>query len=384
MQTNKNHLKQIDRDELHESGISDEFIALNEIKSISNEEAIENGFYATTEGLDNEELLLQEKYVTHSMYIPLFEMNGEQIVDKTTGFKVGVIKPRYTSYAIERLKQLPKYLCQIKQAQSRMYLNFPRGFDWINYKTPLGANKLLPLNLTEGLKKAIKACQEGIPCAGLWSVWCYSENKLSNSLLIRELTEFVSERKLEVRLVFDSDKHIKPGVTQAEIYFANKWKAETNGDVYKINLPQRFKGKPTKGLDDFLHVASSEEFSKLEPQKISTVYLSSFKVSSKKPSAPLNSLPDIFIKGIYDIAEKLEGSLEIAAMSFIASVPGVVYNVITCEEQRLNLYQVALAPTTAGKSAIARACFKPSMELNSELQRNYQEDLKNIEKGEKE
>jgi hypothetical protein len=356
-------------DDLANSGLDDETISKMEARSITVREAIQLGFGATSTLKETGETisLLDPKYVQDCLLLALYNRDGKPRYDEKTGSLIAVLKIFYQTGTLELLKEkLPKYLCLSKTQQTKQSVHFPRNFDWKGFieKVKADPNIEYDIQITEGIKKAEKACQERIPCLAVWSIFCFSENGLDTSPLIEDLKELAMIKNLNFNIVFDSDKYLKPQVLQAETMFANKLKAETGKMAYKVNLPQRFNGTITKGLDDFLTIASPEEFKKLPKEKVTSAFINSFELIDQVPQAPLDALPEIFLEAIQDISTKLEGSLELAAMALIGSVIGPSYNVISCQGAMLNMFLIGLSPTTTGKTAIVRECFRPSLEIH--------------------
>ena len=133
-----------------------------------------------------------------------------------------------------------------------------------------------PLYFTEGEKKALKACQEGLPTIALAGVWSWLTKQGEESQPLHDLDE-INLKEREVFLVFDSDIVEKPEVQWAEYHFAQELESR-GARVSAICLPEG-KGGTKVGLDDYLVNYSIEEFHKLP------------KVTIKKPTP----LPDATI-----------------------------------------------------------------------------------------
>jgi hypothetical protein len=377
----KNNLFEHHRKDLENSGLNENTILLMGVKSLTLADSKPLGFCAAGVLKENKETvnLFNNKYLKDCMLISFHDQYGNLKYDSVTGSQISVVKMFYQDGAESLFKdKLPKYLCLPRYKQSKQCLHFPKSFDWKKYFEEINnnPNKEFVIYFTEGIKKAEKACQEQIPCVAIWSIYCFNEGDMSSSL-ISEIKEFALIKNLSICTVFDSDKYLKPQVNQAEKAFANKLKAATDKVALKVDLPQRFNNQSTKGLDDYLMKAGAEEFAKLPRSKVSTTYINSFELFPKTPQAPLEALPLPFKRALEDISNKLEGSLELAAMSLIASVIGPCYNVVSCEGIMLNMFLMGLSPTTTGKTAIVRECFRPAMELNIELVRDYEQSLKN-------
>src|SRR5215467_4804169 len=110
--------------------------------------------------------------------------------------------------------------------------------DGKRYRSPVGSKNRLyippnfehdalqdvsvPLYLTEGEKKALKACQEGLVCLALAGVWCWkTQDAAGRSVPIPDL-DLITWTGRDVTLVFDSDIVTKPAVQHAETALATE------------------------------------------------------------------------------------------------------------------------------------------------------------------
>jgi hypothetical protein len=112
---------------------------------------------------------------------------------------------------------------------------------------PLLADLSAPLILTEGVKKALKATQEGLPTLGLSGVWNWKQKGVER--LIADL-RCVAWRGRRVYVVFDSDAGSNESVALAERRLVAVL-TEEGADVRSVRLPGRPDGKKV-GLDDYL------------------------------------------------------------------------------------------------------------------------------------
>lgn len=118
---------------------------------------------------------------------------------------------------------------------------FPPLMEW---KSVL-QDKESALFITEGEKKAYKACMEGYPTIALGGVWAWKSKKASLPFI--DDLEQIDWDGREVNLVFDRDVVVKPEVRAALMAFTQE--LENRGAfVYQINLPHG----EHKGLDDVL------------------------------------------------------------------------------------------------------------------------------------
>ena len=137
---------------------------------------------------------------------------------------------------------------------------------------PLSCRELLddtsvPLWITEGSKKAEKAAQEGLCCAGLLGVWNW-RNRLASDLSV-PLADFdLFPLQREIRLSFDSDWATNPSVRRASRWFG-EFLVKRGAEVDRISLPEPSKAGAGKvGLDDFLLIHSVAELEALQREKI--------------------------------------------------------------------------------------------------------------------
>ena len=135
-----------------------------------------------------------------------------------------------------------KYLCPVG-SKNRLYIPFQVR------KTLQDVE--IPLIITEGSKKTLKANQEGYNCIGLVGVWGFSRNKM----LIDDF-ELIKLKGRRVYIVYDGDKFKNTLVKLAEAHLAGE--LEKNGAYVSIvDLPQDSK------LDDFLKSEGKVKFDEL-------------------------------------------------------------------------------------------------------------------------
>lgn len=151
-----------------------------------------------------------------------------------------------------------KYL-QRKNSGNRLYI--PSTLDGGILKS-----SDIPLYITEGEKKALKAVQEGLPCiavAGLWG-WANGKGELIDDF------NMIEWKGRTIFIVPDNDwtkpnKHgYKKNLTQAVQRLALKL-IERGAEVYLVELPQV---NEKVGLDDFLCEYSLDEFKKLPVSQV--------------------------------------------------------------------------------------------------------------------
>jgi|Deesub1362A_J573_1020465.scaffolds.fasta_scaffold00319_22 Mn-dependent DtxR family transcriptional regulator len=182
-------------------------------------------------------------------------------IDKRLGFSVrGLVSMYEIPYGggfsrfkafYERGRKGPKYL-QRKDSSNKLYI--PKKVK------PILSDSSIPLYITEGEKKALKATQEGLYCVGLSGLWNWSNG---NKELISDFDKIALTGR-PVYIVPDNDwlqlnKHgYNKNLKQAVYRLAEKLKAK-GAEVFIVELPQG----DGKGLDDYLRKHSIAEFKNL-------------------------------------------------------------------------------------------------------------------------
>jgi hypothetical protein len=129
------------------------------------------------------------------------------------------------------------------------------------------ADTSTPLWLTEGEKKALKACQEGLSCLALPGVWSWRmRDREDRSIPIPDLDHVAWNGRL-VYVVFDSDLATNPRVKDAEAALARELSGR-GAHVLAVRLPGGPNGQKV-GLDDYLLTHSVDTLCALEPVEIS-------------------------------------------------------------------------------------------------------------------
>ena len=127
----------------------------------------------------------------------------------------------------------------------------------------------VPLYFSEGEKKALKACQEGLHCIGLSGLWNWSNG---NKALITDFDSINLERR-EVFIVPDNDwkKPNRHGYTknlERAVYGLGEKLIERGAKAFIVLLSDS-SGKV--GLDDYLVEHTVEEFLRLPLQEVLTL-----------------------------------------------------------------------------------------------------------------
>jgi hypothetical protein len=158
---------------------------------------------------------------------------------------------RYRCFYAEG-KTGPKYL-QKKNAGNQLYIP-PLAASVLN-------DQMITLYITEGEKKALKACQEGIPCIGLSGLWNWKEKEKG---LIPDFHKIELKHRT-VYIVPDNDwrspnKHGYDKNLEQAVYSLAKSLQDCGAVVRICILPEG----PAKGLDDYLCSHTSADFFLLE------------------------------------------------------------------------------------------------------------------------
>lgn len=118
----------------------------------------------------------------------------------------------------------------------------------------------VPLVITEGEKKTLKACQEGIRCVGLAGVWSWKTKVEGRSVPLPYLDDIAWQGRTVV-ITFDSDSQTNPSVQKAQAALAVELSAR-GAHVRIPTLPPGPNGEKV-GLDDYLVIHTAEEFQAL-------------------------------------------------------------------------------------------------------------------------
>jgi hypothetical protein len=122
-----------------------------------------------------------------------------------------------------------------------------------------------PLWITEGEKKALKGCQEGLACVALSGVSCWRTRDGDMSVPIPDF-DLIEWNGRPVTIVFDSDAATNSQVAASEAELAREL-ARRGAIVYSVRLPEGSNGIKV-GLDDYLVEHSMERFRTLASVQI--------------------------------------------------------------------------------------------------------------------
>lgn len=160
------------------------------------------------------------------------------------------------------------------------------------------ADATVPLLITEGMKKALKADQHGFACVGLAGVygWCQKRTrgpdgtKTGARQLIPDLAAIAWRDRL-VTIIFDSDIATKPDVARAEKHLAEMLTA-AGARVKTVRL-QPGEGGVKVGLDDYLLTHSPDDIRGLIEAASQPSGATSEKGEAAKPPAAADVLAGI-------------------------------------------------------------------------------------------
>lgn len=151
---------------------------------------------------------------------------------------------------------------QPAESMPRLYFPPARAFDL----AAALADTQETLYVTEGEKKADRACLAGLVTVGLGGVWSWRSKRAGTPSLAIEDLDLVEWKDRRVVVVFDSDVSSKPAVYQAMLAFAKEVIAR-GGKPFSVRLPDGPEGAKT-GLDDFLEEQGRAAFDALEPEPL--------------------------------------------------------------------------------------------------------------------
>ena len=184
-----------------------------------------------------------------SYLIPYHDVKGK----KTEFWRV-----RYTETPVGAFgtmtKKPPRY-SQLLNTLPRFY--FPARVDWEYTNADVGE----PIAITEGEKKAEKACKAGIPTIAVGGVWAWRSKKKG----IPAIKDFdaIEWKGRKVWLVFDNDLMVNPLVIGALAGLSN----ELHKRGAKVVIKYLPKGPGKIGLDDYLLRRDVTAFLKLREEE---------------------------------------------------------------------------------------------------------------------
>ncbi len=243
------------------------------------------------------------------------------------------------------------------------------------------ADPATPLWVTEGEKKSLKACQEGLPCIAVSGVWSWRTRQTDQrvSAPISDL-DLIAWRGRLVYLVFDSDLATNVKVQMAESALAKELRRR-GAHVLAIRLPGGPDGEKC-GLDDYLLTHNVEALCAIEPMEIAAVAgvtdLGVWpphqpvpnELSPVPPFQPAQLLPAAFVPWITDIAERAQCPIAFVAIAAVVAAGALVGRRLTIRPKRHddwtvvpNLWGLAVGRPGVMKSPALQEAGRPLQRL---------------------
>lgn len=152
---------------------------------------------------------------------------------------------------------------------------------------PILSDPSVPLYLTEGEKKTLKACQEGLYCIGLGGLWNWSRGDEERTLISD--FDLIEWKGRAVYIIPDNDwlnpnRHGERRNLREAVYELAYRLIDRGAKVFIIELPMG----PEKGLDDYLCNHTVDEFQALPKREIRKLTL-----QKMIKQATLETLPEI-------------------------------------------------------------------------------------------
>jgi hypothetical protein len=165
----------------------------------------------------------------------------------------GLLVPVWSVWGEVALHQLRPDEPRLNKAGKPLKYETPRGARMV-LDVPPGARELVddpakPLFVTEGIRKADAAVNQGLCCIALLGVWCWRGTNAKGGQVALPDWELIALRGRRVYLVFDSDVTVKPEVQQA-LTRLGQFLRTRGAEVLVCRLPSG-KGGAKMGLDDF-------------------------------------------------------------------------------------------------------------------------------------
>jgi hypothetical protein len=144
-----------------------------------------------------------------------------------------------------------------QQANSNPHLYYPPYLDW----KKIAKDPSIPILITEGEKKAAKACKEGIACIALGGVYSFKSSKRLQDLI----PEFydINWKDRSVEICYDADVMMKSEVRAALSAIALELSQKFTPESISFVFLDAETAGPKTGLDDYLLEHSIAEFHEL-------------------------------------------------------------------------------------------------------------------------
>lgn len=175
-----------------------------------------------------------------SYIIPYFNISGKII----NYHRIRFLDPVPLSFNGKRTRYM-----QPTGSLPRLYL--PPLLDW----TTVASNIETTIYITEGEKKAARACKDKLPCIGLGGVWSWRAMKKDIPLI--EDFKHINWKERKVVIIFDSDLNEKEDVQKALVSLSHQL-VKLGAHPYTLMLPST-SSLIKVGLDDYLQEQSVEK-----------------------------------------------------------------------------------------------------------------------------
>jgi len=260
---------------------------------------------------------------------------------------------------------------------------------------PLLSNLKIPLYITEGEKKSLKATQEGLCCVAVSGLWNWSNG---NKELIPDFN-LIPLKSREIYIVPDNDclfpdKHdYRKNLRQAVFQLADKLE-EKGAKVYLVILPQG----DLKGFDDYLCNHTIEEFKLLPIVEVKSLAAKSYATILTPHTEvtvdydlippclfPFYIFPQNFLTIIKKISDSLHVEPEVIASVMLTITSGALGNTIRVSpkysyEVAPFIWLIVIARSGYGKSPVIQTLLKYVKKLQAAAYEDYQFKLVEYEK----
>jgi predicted transcriptional regulator len=300
--------------------------------------------------------------------IPYFDIEG-----KFTGF---VRTKVLGSYIQAGSKKPAKYL-SIQGSSPRIY--FSMLLSW----PKIAKDTSIPLVVTEGEFKAIKACQEGIHAIGLSGVWNWRKRDDDENSSPIACLNLIDWKGRTAYICYDSDAATNPQVLKAELALAKE--LFNRGAIPRIIRLPTLPGHAKTGLDDFIVTLKSkwkkawEQLLKEASYPCTIRSVSSVEIVAAKYKAPKYIVDHLICAGMTTLngAPKSGKSWAAIAIGHAVAVGNVLFGAYKVPNQGAVLYCAFEDTPRRIQSRLAIMKLKPSTNLSFA----FAKDLKQGEDG---
>ena len=244
MRTAKSSIRNRTIQDLKKSGLSDRDMRKLKIVTLTANQ--------TATFLDN------DHYKYESYEIPYFDIHGKETGFKRIRFLEDVVpeSPLKQAQGFKKNKEegkQPKIIRYSQPHSSGCHIYIPPLVDW----EVIAKDPSIPIIITEGEKKAAKACKENFPCLALGGVWSFLQDKTS---LITDFSQFQWRGRRTI-ICYDNDLATNDDVLEAEKRLAAHLLFEKGARIFTKRIP--FKGEKM-GIDDLLVSKGGEYFKRIK------------------------------------------------------------------------------------------------------------------------